>query len=266
MAEGKPEDPTGEPPEDPQADTAIPEAAESAARGKNLTVAPSPPQPFRMGEFHGPGRKIDSLGLGGYIIEMLPFFTSSEIARLLNEFLKGEGSRETVTRKTVTAWVAAQGEKIQAAVKKRQSEYLEAEVWEWERQGIKIREEAQQILDVLLKPELTKERIAALTPKERKDLMAIIKQKVLIQESGERFMGINTPKGKRFNIDVNVQVDVIDRMRDIVGEEFKPEDAVDVPYEELPPADLEKPGAGTENRKPKTKNQKRECGNPNVKT
>ena len=195
------------------------------------------------------GQKIRILGLESEIIYCLARNMSYHmIAQYLNEEILSK-INEKINSGTIRWWVINQTEAFKKALQVEQMKYLQDQVWEWERQGLQVRSEVMgqlnDLTDDLIDPETGKikpvytikdnegnEVTMPMSAGDRKNIASILARKVKVQESGERFMGIGTTDGHRFKIDVNVNIDLIDRMRELTGE-------VDEDYEDADYTDSE---------------------------
>jgi hypothetical protein len=203
------------------------------------TGAPSTPPMVR-----NLGIKIDRLGLDRMIIELLSINTPmSTIVDLCREELKKDNPNETISRATIQAWIDSKPEEFQKAIREIQHRLLIQHVWDFERQGIGVREDVSKKLKKLVDDDL--EKIDELTTSQKKDIANILMKLVYVQESGERFMGINTKDGKRYKVDVNIKLDLIDRMKELNKKKMQ-EESIDVSYDEE--EDEEEPPEATDQK------------------
>lgn len=189
-------------------------------------------------------RKIDVLGLVDHVVSMLVAgLTMQQIANQLNTFLEEEGSNERVSNSTVWRWVKQQPEAFKEEIAELKKEVFTQQVLEWEARALSVREGVMEQIDNLIKDELENGQVTArtkggqeykrdMTLGEKKDLANIIMKKINVQESGERFVGIGSKEGKRYGVDVNIQVDFVGDLKDKIRKKLKP-GSIDVKGEEV---------------------------------
>lgn len=210
------------------------------------------------------GQKIEDLGMGPDVIAMLSAGNSfRKIAAAINATLAEEGVNTRINYQTVAQWASRIPKEIQQAVAEGRRDYLTAMVWDWEHRALDVREDIAASLWELASEELVRasegemdyqelRRLARegkiseildgryLTKMsiEDKGVLANLLMKVVkIQESGEKFIGLNGPAGNRYTKDAGEKDDLADQLRDVVTniqkEQAKKKDTViDVDYEE----------------------------------
>lgn len=172
------------------------------------------------------GQKIDSYGLGHMVTELL--MANASVNDIVKVIRKEEGC-QSIDRSTVRAWINRLSDKVRKEIRTAQYGQLLNEVWDFERKGIQVRDEAKELIDRLVDSETD---IDSLSTKDKNMLANIAMKGVNIQESGERFMGLHNPGGKRYNVDVAVNIDIIDQMREHTDKHMKRK-AIDVDSEDV---------------------------------
>jgi len=166
-------------------------------------------------------KKIDLLGLGNVAMELYASGMSTyQISKALTMKLKEEGTSHSIGQGAVIRWATDLPEELVTKVKALKRQLLLTQMDEWEAQALDVRRESLEQIEGLIEKELETGVVNARTKggqtyqremslKEKKDLANIISKKNIIQESGEKFMGIGTKDGQRNAVHVNVQVDFV---------------------------------------------------------
>lgn len=213
-----------------------------------------------------PGAKVDRLGLGQVIIDLLTLnYNWKEIAKACREELASrvpEGDPcEIISTVTCKQWFLAQGEEGQAIVRTAQADILMAEAWDWERNAIQERKRLTTILNKMIDID----DIDDWEPSEENSwrenhlILDCIRELKNLQESGEKFIGIGSKLGARYGKGNTSKEDILDRIQTVIQEEHHStpslvdessfyEDAGDgIPHMEGdPPGSLEDPSADVE--------------------
>lgn len=187
-----------------------------------------------------PGRNrgylVEALGLQEVVIQgLIDNITWQEIHRKCLEKLKEDNAGanphfdkhgrlvDSLSIPVIRAWYLNQPSKFQAAMKQAQSKELMEQVWDFERNAIKSREKLNRILAVFVgdAENLTPESLEKLTWRERRTIIDAAKVLLQIQESGERFMGIGSKAGNRYNQQEAEKDDVVARVRSLLEERSK---------------------------------------------
>ena len=190
----------------------------------STTSAPSTADPDQIIKRYK-GMKVDEVGAGSLVLELLMINASLTD---IEEAIKKE-YRVSIGRATIQSWIQHQTDELKKQIQKEQYEQLRNEVWDFERKGMQVRNEADKKIKDMIE---TEEDFDSLTPKQKNELGNLIMKRVQIQESGEKFMGLQSPGGKRYNLDINVNVDIVDQLRQLTTERMKKK-AIDVESEDV---------------------------------
>ena len=127
-------------------------------------------------------------------------------------------------------WLMAQSQELQNSIVEEQYRRLSKLVWNRERRGIKLRDKALDQIQQLI--ESLKDDMDKMSPKDKKDMSNIIMKQIYIQESFEKMAGLGSGRRNYGDINVNVQVDVIDRLKEL-NKSKKKNKVIDAEYEDV---------------------------------
>ena len=189
-------------------------------------------------------QKVDDLGLREDLVLLYAGNISiSHITIALNEKLREEGCSDTLSNATVWHYIQNFSDDFKKEIKQIRQDILVAQIDEWESQAMDVRREAMGQIHSLISDELKSGVMTArtkggdtyqraMTLSEKKDLANILMKKISIQESGERMAGIGSKEGKRYGVDINIKVDMVDDLRGLLSKKAK-QGAIDVKCESV---------------------------------
>jgi hypothetical protein len=174
-----------------------------------------------------PDSKIGRYEVDKKVIQLLKYNLSCrEVADRINMIL--DDPTKTINVDDVERWLMDQSQELKDEIKQAQFNRLSGQVFNMERNAVKIREDAMKDIEVLA-DELMEDR-DNLSPKDKKDLSNIIMKKIYIQESAEKLAGVGTGRRNYGDVNVNINVGVMDRMKELTKNKDK---IIDVEVEEV---------------------------------
>ena len=123
-------------------------------------------------------------------------------------------------------------EEIQQQIKELQYKRVCKEVWNAERKGPKVRVVAMERIESLIQSCMSEEKLKDMSTRDKNELSKMIMKLPYIQESIDKLSGVGNRDGKRNygDVNVNVTVDVTDRMKELSKKDNK---VIDVEYKEI---------------------------------
>jgi len=173
--------------------------------------------------------KITRYGVEKRLIQLLKYnYSHREVADALTLLLNDP--EKQINKEDVMNWLMAQSQELQNSIVEEQYRRLSKLVWNRERRGIKLRDKALDQIQQLI--ESLKDDMDKMSPKDKKDMSNIIMKQIYIQESFEKMAGLGSGRRNYGDINVNVQVDVIDRLKEL-NKSKKKNKVIDAEYEDV---------------------------------
>ena len=208
-------------------------------------------------------QKIRDLGLEDTLVTLLASgMTIPKIVKVLNDELEGaynygithgqRPKRYRIYRNNVDTWLNEMSEETSKLVLESRDNVLRAQMQDFINQSFRIREEVIQQLTDLTEEELKSGTKTVLirnnkgdvlgteevkfTPNDRKALSNILLDKIKVQESAEKLMGIDSGKGANPTKKEDANDNVLDRMKDKIRQRKKAkkeETIIEANYEDV---------------------------------
>ena len=152
------------------------------------------------------------------------------IANYINEVLSD--SDKVLTAHDIEVWFESLPEDTQQEIAKQQYKKLARSVWNAERRGLKVRKQALERIESIIKSEMDEDAYKELSTRDKNELSKLIMKPMYIQESIDKLSGVGNRNGKRNygDVNVNISVDVTDRMKELTKNK---NDVIDIEYKDV---------------------------------
>lgn len=152
------------------------------------------------------------------------------IAEYLNKLM--DDPTKELHNYDIEVWFESLPEDTQNEIVKIQYKKLSRSIWNAERRGLKVRKQALDRIEKLIRSEMDGDEFEKLSTRDKNELSKLIMKPMYIQESIDKLSGVGNRDGKRNygDVNVNISVDVTDRMKELTKKDNK---VIDVEYKEI---------------------------------